>query len=187
MKHEEKASAALNNFYTAGYEILQENRAIQGLFVSDCAILFVNSNEPLGIRLTMMLKVVNEMNRRMLQYDMMLTTSIAFGPFSYHQRLEFQGIEKNPVIGNAYLAAYLDNANGTPKIQPGQCRILRNNIDEQLLLQNPLLQTEGKYTCYYWMVDSADGIPHFRNNYADAYQLKYRGMLEAIKGHRGRV
>ena len=68
----------------------------------------------------------------MREHDFMLTTSIAYGKFRYQERIEFEGIEKNPIYGNAYISAFLDNENGKPKIQPGQCRIIKENLPNDI-------------------------------------------------------
>lgn len=124
-----KAIQALDSLYSNGYDALQDLNNIEGLFVSDSGILFVNDQEAdfnIENQLSWMLHVVKNINCRMLDDGYMLTTSIAYGEFSYHKRIEFPGIEKNPVYGQAYVSAFLDSENGTPKVQPGQCRIVWN-------------------------------------------------------------
>ena len=111
----------------------------------------------------------------------MLTTSIAFGRFSYHQRLEFPGIEKNPIYGHAYVTAYLDNETGKPKLQPGECRIVKKGLPDGCLASNPRIAELRGNAYFYWMVNSQDEIEDFQRRYSDAYQLKYRGMLDALK------
>lgn len=181
MKHEDRAAKALDHFYTAGYRILQTHSRVNGIFISDCAVLFVNDHDNAWDQLQALLEVIEELNRAVLKHDIMLTTSIARGRFSYHQRLEFTGIEKNPIYGNAYIAAYLDNAVGRPRIQPGQCRILKNGLDDSDELRLPRLVNELSHYYFYWMVHAENNIHSFSALYADAYQQKYRGMLEAIK------
>ena len=126
--------------------------------------------------------------------DFMLTTSIAYGKFRYQERIEFEGIEKNPIYGNAYVSAFLDNENGKPKIQPGQCRIVEENLPSDITrsieqsqnndIFRMIRRREGdnKHYYYYWMVNDSHEIERFEQNYKDAYTLKYAGMLEALKG-----
>lgn len=104
MKSQARAVKALDDFYTVGYHVLQNHPSVHGIFISDCAILFVNDDTAMQDQLQMILTSVEALNRQVLLHDIMLTTSIAYGLFSYHQRLEFSGIEKNPVYGNAYVA-----------------------------------------------------------------------------------
>lgn len=138
MRDERRALRALDQFYQAGYTVLQNqnlseqpNSRVDGFFVSDSGILFVRSaSEEPSPQLVRMLGVVQQINRRVLRSDVMLTTSIAYGHFSYHGRLEFPGIEKNPIYGDAYVQAFLDNENGRPRIQPGQCRLTKRNLPE---------------------------------------------------------
>jgi len=126
MRDRKEAALALDAFYQAGYDILQNQTAndhrVEGLFVSDGGVLFIRAaNAESPDALNALLRVIEDLSRRLLMAKVMLTTSVAYGQFSYRQRLEFPGIEKNPVYGYAYLDAYLDNSIGHPKIQPGQC------------------------------------------------------------------
>ncbi len=141
----------------------------------------------------MMIKRINEIMRK---NDFMLTTSIAYGKFKYQERIKFEGIEKNPIYGNAYVSAFIDNENGKPKIQPGQCRIVRENLPSditQAIEQNQnndifgMIRKRGsdnKHFYYYWMVNKLVEIKRFEQDYKDAYNLKYAGMLKALKGNR---
>lgn len=195
MRDEQRALRALGRFYETGFLVLHEqnnigNYRVDGFFVSDSGILFVrNGNEGTYEQLESVLRAVERINRAMLNNDFMLTTSIAYGRFSYRGRFEFTGIEKNPIYGGAYVHAFLDNENGSPKIQPGQCRVIKRNLPplfDNLLHQNhsPLLgrmRDTGKHYEFYWMVDDEWEIEDFKKQYNDAYDLKYAGMLKALK------
>ena len=96
------------------------------------------------------------------------------------------------MFGYAYLNAYLDNESGKPKLDPGQCRILTDNLDESFLKSiipsqekpfNRLRKTlsDNKHLYFYWMVGNPSEITEFKNKYKDTYNLKYRGMLEVLK------
>jgi hypothetical protein len=181
MKNDDSAVKALDHFYAAGFEILQNNHSVHGSFISDCAVLFVNNNEDAATQLQSLLMVVEQLNLRVLERNIMLTTSIARGRFSYHQRIEFEGINKNPIYGNAYVSALLDNESGTPRIQPGECRLVDQGLDSQQISSFPRLVKRETHFYFYWMVSERTNIDLFKRHYADAYQQKYRGMLEAIK------
>jgi hypothetical protein len=192
MKTEERAVQALNRFYQTGYGILRRNDAVNGFFISDSGVLFVRDSILSEIeQLTSLLTIIQNINRSLLQFDIMLTTSIAYGEFNYHQRSEFLGIEKNPIYGEAYLSAFLDNESGRPKLQPGQCRIINSNLDRlqnyidsnfhvDLHILSKLIKSRNHYY-FYWMVEHQDQIDNFQQRYRDTYQLKYRGMLHALK------
>lgn len=181
MKHDDKAVKALDRFYTSGYDVLFDHPEVHGLFMSDSAVLFVNSDGAPQEQLPHLLAVIEQLNRRVLEHDIILTTSIAYGRFCYHQRIEFAGIEKNPVYGNAYVAAWLDNEKGQPQIQPGQCRIVKRGLEDFKVDTFPRLTDENNHFHFYWMVKNSRVIPVFNELYADTYQQKYRGMLEAMK------
>jgi len=202
MKNKERAWKALDRFYHYGYEVIRRNRqqnniSVEGIFISDCGILFVRAcNDNKTESLKALLRVVRELNRKMLDDDFMLTTNIAYGHFKYQERIEFEGIEKNPIYGNAYVSAFFDNETGKPKIQPGQCRIVKqnlpdeliqsiedNNNDEILCMVKKRSNDEGHYY-FYWMVETPEEIKQFEKEYTDTYNIKFAGMLKALKRYR---
>ena len=205
MKNEKRAWKALNKLYRSGYDVIKENDRqnnirVEGLFVSDSGILFVHKRncEDTEECLKTLLKVIKEINKKMLEYDFMLTTSIAYGRFKYQERIEFEGIEKNPIYGNAYVSAFLDNENGKPEIQPGQCRIVKKNLPQHLVQFIERKTKHGdeiirmirrrnkdnNHFYFYWMVKEPSEIEEFEKEYNDSYNLKYAGMLKALKGER---
>lgn len=177
-----QAINAIDKLNVAGYEVLRSNRDISGFFISDCGVLFVK-NEHLNKKeqLLSMLKVVKNINKSLIIDDIMTTTSISYGHFSYHNRIEFNGISKNPIYGNAYVTAFLDNENGTPKLEPGQCRIVFNNNEDIEEYNISLLKKTIKHYYYYWMLEDEQDIENFKKDYTNSYKLKYTGMLSALK------
>ena len=141
----------------------------------------MNNQDGPDAQLRSRLTVIEELNRQLLEQDIMLTTSIAYGRFSYHQRFEFEGIEKNLVYGNAYISAFLDNESHQPRIQSGECRIVKHELENNLIRNIDRLCDRGKHPYFYWMVANQAEVDLFTERYADAYQQKHRGMLEAIK------
>ncbi|MHB2150312.1 hypothetical protein ACX8XP_14730 [Calditrichota bacterium LG25] len=205
MKDRKRAYEALNKFYQIGYYALgaKKNRnhpyRVDGIFISDCGILFsrLNGNNFQGgdnIRSALhnMLNITRNIFAEMIRNDLLLTASIAYGKFDYEERIEFVGIEKNLMLGNAYLDAYLDNENGKPRLEPGQCRILLNAQLNDLWRQirNPneypfnLIvekQTDDKHLYFYWMLQDRQDIERFDKKYTDTYNLKYRGMITVLR------
>jgi hypothetical protein len=197
MRDERRALRALDRFYETGYWVLHhqnntDDYRVDGFFISDSGILFVrNGREGTCQQLVSVLRAVERINREMLNDDFMLTTSIAYGHFRYRGRFEFTGIEKNPIYGGAYVKAFLDNENGSPKIQPGQCRVIKRNLPTNFdnlssydYSSFPLLKRlkdVGNHYQFYWMVDDKWEIKDFEKQYNNAYDLKYAGMLKALK------
>jgi len=193
-----KALEVLNCFYETGYSVLSEihyRNYIEGLFVSDCGILFVrNTTDSENNRFQKMIAVVKEINRRMIDNNIMLTSTISYGKFAYNQRFEFIGIEKNELSGHAYLEAYLDNSFGQPKISPGMCRILKENLPEVIVnsIQNrnddifKLISEKPRHKnhyYFYWMVNDKNEINNFEQRYRTCSEYsKYAGMIKALKG-----
>lgn len=183
MNDDRKALDALNELYQSGYNALNYANGVEGFFVSDSGILFVRTGS-IHERLTKIMSVIKRINRQMLRREYMLTTSIAYGHFDYHDKLEFDGIEKNPIYGFAYVQAFLDNETGRPKIQPRQRRLITRNIPEELDFSHAdfsLFRQKGNHHYYYWNVDEPDQIDTFENEYNESYKLKYTGMLKALR------
>lgn len=187
-----KAFYALDRLYQYGYDALIKNpRTVYGLFVSDCGILFARESDNRTHCLISLLEVIKEINQRMIEHEFMLTTSIAYGHFRYQNRIEFEGIEKNAIYGNAYVTAFLDNENGNPKIQPGQCRIviekLPRDIIEEINQSHDLFRfmhkrgRDKKHYYYYWNVENPHNIREFEKKYQYADKLKHEIMINALK------
>jgi len=188
MKEERIAREKMRIFYSTGYRTLYHNHKVNGLFISDCGILFSrNKDESKYLQLKELLKVIKKINIEMLNNDVMLTTSIAFGEFSMKNNLEFDGIEKNPIYGDAYVNAYTDTNKKNPKLMPGQCRIINyitdNNFEEDDIFS--FVQKKGKYYYYYWNVDDKNKIGNFNKEYKNCFNFNFNGMLEALKKYRG--
>lgn len=196
MMSSNKAPKALDNFYQIGYDVLNEaeNNHIKGLFVSDCGILYYDTNsgnDSKNQQLISLLNIIQKINRKALQKDLMLTSSIAYGDFTVQERIETRRIGKAHIIGNAYIAAYLDNENGNPKIRPGQCRIIKNDETEMIIediKQTDNIseyirqkQTRSKHYYYYWMVDNINDISTFDAKYKESEECVYAGMKCSLK------
>jgi len=194
----ERASKALDIFYQCGYDQLRKDDIpVEGIFISDCGILFVRSVQNKKMCLKSLLDVIRIINKKMLEDNFVLTTSIAYGYFKYDERIEVKKIVKNLIYGGAYVDAFYDNEYGVPKIQPGQCRIVNKNLppeiertlegnhdrDEVLhLLKKGNGDNDNYY--FYWMVETQSEIDDFEKKYTDAYNSRYDGMLRVLKMER---
>lgn len=186
LKSEQRALKALDCLYRSAYSVLESQSCIEGIFISDCGILFHRPRDEMSHMESLqgLLDAVREINKNVLVEDLMLTTSIAYGRFHYQSRLEFQGIEKNALMGNAYLKAYLDNEKSSPKLKPGFCRICSEGLSSDLLdsIESiPLIQKEGRHYYYYWMRERDEEIISFKNEYNDSYNLQFKAMISALK------
>ena len=145
--------------------------------MSDCAILFARDycNDVIE-KLRKILTVIREINKKLLEKAISLKTSIAYGPFKYEDRIVFEGIQKGLFYGKAYLKAYFDNENGQPKMEPGQCRIVKNGLPEEIdqYLRNvpntndeifQLLESKNGHFYFYWMLDNGKEIEKFKEIY----------------------
>jgi hypothetical protein len=176
-----KARDVLDVFYQTGYDVLSNHSGeVDGIFVSDCGIVLVaNQNRDKVEKFTKILEVIKSINLQMLQHDFMLKTSIAFGEFSYNNRIEFNGLSKNMLYGNAYLTAYLNN----DKVETSLCKIIVDdsfpiNISHENF---PLIKRKRNNYYYYWNLENENNIDDFEMQYQDS---KYIGMLNILKSFR---
>lgn len=181
---------ALDTLYSSGYRALRDNPRIEGIFVSDCGILFARNPNNLLESLDSLLKVIQKINIEMTKNEFMVQTSIAYGDFKHSNRIEFRGIEKNAIFGNAYLSAVVDNEISKPKLEPTQCRIVKTNFPEEINLEssnNTIMRKiksrrgDRNHFYFYWMVDFPNQIEEFEKSFKDSYQMKYAGMLNSAK------
>ncbi len=192
-----KAFDALDKFYSFGYQVIddqdpRDSKKLNGIFISDSGILFIDNThckESSCDQLTFLLEKIKEINQKMLDHNFMITTSISYGKFKFQDRFQIQGIIKNAVYGSAYVSAVLDSENGSPKIQPGECRVVedeefpffhkleksQNNDTLSLVLKKA---GERNHLYYYWHRRSPDQIKKFEEDYKDS---KYRGMIAVMK------
>lgn len=194
-KSSEEAIAALGKFYQAAYGILSNTNhhaPVYGLLISDCAVLYVNThNVKLGDALEALLAVVKQLNEQSLEHGLMLTTSIAFGPFHYEQRLEFTGIEKNLLTGSAYVEAYKDTLLKTPRLRCGDCRIVAKNLPQEAFdafrgKQEPVFsmtrQTKPEHYYFYWMRNRPEEIEPYEAAISDVENLKFQAIRLLLSG-----
>lgn len=130
----QNAGNMLDTFYSAGYQALKSHPDLNGIFVSDCGIIFPYKGTPTK-RLVAILKAVKEINVRMLEKNFLTTASIAFGHVEYKRKFVFNRMKKNAIMGSGYLNAFLDNEDNDNKIIAGQVRIIKR-IDENIKPRN---------------------------------------------------
>jgi hypothetical protein len=193
----DKALASLSKFYQYGYEAIKStnNDGVEGIFVSDCGVLFVRDDGGSAVEnkrrcLRSLLSAVKEINLKMLRHDFMLTTSIAYGSFKWQEKIEIDGLQKNPIYGQAYVTALLDNESGSPKIQPGQCRILPETLPDNIISNavnsNDILQMidrQGNHYYFYWMLNTPQEIEKFNRAYEEAKNSTYDQILYALNSN----
>jgi len=189
MKTENKALEALDTLYQIGYDTINNGARIEGLFVSDCGILFVRHTENKYNDLITLINGIKNINRQLLNHDFMTVTSVAYGQFKYQDKLEIIGIEKNALYGGAYVDAFLDTEKGSPKIKAGQLRLINKNLPAQVTeaiehrIDNNarLFKKKGNHYYFYWSLSNPDNIDLFDNEYNDSYKLVFQGVLTTLK------
>jgi hypothetical protein len=169
MQDGDRAPRALDAFYSAGFNVLRYLREhpadgplVDGFFVSDCGVLFVRGeNELPHIRLESLCRVIRKIHQQSFNLAVQLKTSIAWGEFSYSERIEFPGIGKSAFSGNAYVDAFTDNEHGEPKLYHSDCRLVRKGLPPDVVSQctqkiGPVFSRMRKaktYFYYEWMTD----------------------------------
>lgn len=190
MERRERAEAALHRFYQTGYDLMRahgtDHPRVEGIFVSDCGVLFVRPGSAGPVEsLCRMLAFVRGLNQRLLPHRVMLSTAIAYGNFRYEERIEIDGMNKNPILGRAYLRAYLDTQEKRPKLRCGYARVVREGMPPEVIrgiegaTRTPLsmLRPDGrKHFNYYWMRERPEEIADFETDYRDSGNLIFEGI-----------
>jgi hypothetical protein len=208
MKNEIEAVKALNYFYGTIFRLNKHfNRIkhrkmtrVRSLVVSDCAVIFVDNAdlaEDKSRDLESILSFIQQINHDLISSEMRIATtcSIAYGSFGYSNKFEIEGIAKEFFIGWPYVNAFLDNEYGEPKIQPGQCRLLRKNlgfpVDFCVDKDRPLslLKEDDRYYSFYWMLNNLDSLEQFEREYQAACLqnelLRYSCIKEILRKYSG--
>ena len=217
MNNIKDAESSLKKYYNSGFQILKEYRQvgpyIKGIFVSDCGILFVDddNNYDKEACVKNLLKIIEKLNRRMIQNDIMLTSSISYGMFKHINLEEHKYIEKTPFYGDGYLKAYLNAEFEKPNMEPGQCRIAKKDIPEEFLscfsinlrcvergtlgLKTINDKYDDKFLYFYWMIKGTNNnrgkdeiiedIKEFEKKFTETYKYinkyKYPAMKDVLK------
>jgi len=138
---------------------------VTSVVVSDCAVIFLNNTGLLNPKLRdfeTILDFVRKVNIKLISSSdesdpsVLTSCSIAYGRFRYRNTFELGDMTKNYFVGWPYVRAFSDNEYGEPKILPGQCRVLSENLELPSLPQRlpfVLLEANGKYYYFYWMLD----------------------------------
>lgn len=192
MRNREKAMQTLGQFYEVGFATLRQHRrvdapSVEGVFVTDCGILFVrhDARQPVEI-LETLLPVVEDLNRRLFAHDIKATTSVAFGLFRYNPLNEYDGIEKNFVFGPAYIDAFKDNESA-PRPDPGTCRILNDNWQHpnvDAMKGHPIwgrCKFCEKHVHFFWMCETPEEIRNVERQYERANQSRFDTIHKTLQ------
>jgi hypothetical protein len=135
---------------------------------------------------------IQKLNKNMIANDILLTASIAYGRFKYVPKPETSSLGKKFLYGDSYLDAYQDNESGSPRIKPGECRVISNeiiseiltNLDHDLYSPLKLLQkknkTEKRHIYFYWMLNDLSDKDRFNKEYNNAYESRYASIKRLI-------
>lgn len=205
MKNGNQALDALDAFYSIGYgelkQLSHKDVRVEGIFISDSGIIFtrkLGKSVSALDELRLLLEVVQTINQRMLASNFMLTTSITYGFFKYKDRIDLEVIKKNALWGGAYMEAYRDNSTSLPKLAPGQCRIVKEGLPEEVLsyINRPpendppppkdvlrLIKTfkSKKHYYYWWMANQTEQLQSYESTYNKLDELMYWGLLQKLK------
>lgn len=185
MHNQKEAANALDKFYKSVYKLKGQIKYsdLRTIAISDCAITFIavegKDNLPL------LLDFLKDLHIMMIESEYLITTTIAYGQFSYQQRIEITGLGKDMLYGDAYLKAYLNN-NKAPE---GSIVIVCEQAEKDDILQASQrykhlikdIQKRISGLRFYWPVKSPDEILSFEEEYHNTYNLKYKGMISVYQ------
>jgi hypothetical protein len=196
----EVALKVLRRFFKIGYDKTnpQErhyDNQIQGLFVSDCCVLWtVESDSNKVILISLILKAIRDINKAVLddplmkREKIMLKTSVAYGEFEYIETQCHQLIQKELIFGDAYIRAFDDNS---ARLDPGLCRlvvdekfpdaiksIINGNENKGEFLR--LVKKKGNKFYFFWNCDTSEDIDRFWTEFHNSKKVMYEKMYEAL-------
>ena len=115
---------------------------------------------------------------------LLTTCSIAYGKFKYENRIGLRQVRKNFILGEAYLNAFFGSETDSPKLEPGQCRLLKDGLTFLSdLPENPifsLLKPKGDYYYFYWMLLKLNGLKNYEKKYQEISQSVYPKLIQLI-------
>lgn len=83
------------------------------------------------------------------------------------------------------MKAFFDNEIEEPKLQPGQCRLIKKDLDfssnfpEDFVFS--LLELTDKYYYFHWMLPNLDDLPTFKKKYQNISQSVYPKLKKLIQ------
>lgn len=162
MNNEKRLMQAMDALYSSGYRAMQVPAVppIEGFFISDCGVLFARRTQETEIEaLTSLLGVMEKIHLSVFKSAFTITTSIAFGSFTYRDKIEFEGLGKTAIHGDAYVSAFKDSEKTADKIYSNECRILKANLPSTITkeaidtinIAHGCIRDENNYFYYEWM------------------------------------
>ncbi len=188
-KSRHKAANALGRFYQTVYDLHDVTQGISCLAVSDCAIFWLHGEAAAAYALDSLLNVLKDLHQRMAQAKYLVSTSVAWGAFSYQQRLELPHLRKDMVAGGAYMDAYAKNKD----LLPGSIGIVNcpdNRWSDDFCPQTAPFLTAGpagfKKSSIWW-VDSHAEVSGAKQRQKQANESRFQALLEEYNRSRGRL
>jgi len=194
-----KAEGVLDAFYSTIYDSIHRANSddsnlvkFNAIVISDCAVLFLSRQDNIGRNdvdkiegLSIILEIVKNMNRIFIshRYPFMTTCSISYGYFHYENRREIRYLRKNCIRGQAYMDAFSDSESNEPRMQPGECRILKKPLNIALPENQlfSLLKAKGKHYYFYWMLQDERNISSYELSYKKTKENMYDNLIRLIQ------
>jgi hypothetical protein len=195
----EKAEHVLDGFYSTIYDNIYDANSddskldkFNAVVVSDCAVLFLSRQDSAGTNdvdkiegLSIILEIIRNMNRKFIDhcYPFMTTCPISYGYFHYENRREIDYIRKNCLRGQAYIDAFSDSESNEPRMQPSECRILKESL-KIALPDNPLfslLKSKDKHYYFYWMLQDEQNVDSYEFSYKKTKEKMYDNLVRLLQ------
>lgn len=181
-KDPREAASALDRFYNITFDLQREEDDINSLVVSDCAIFWIDQEEPIYDS-TALLDKLKSLHIKMLP-DYLIKTSIAYGHFKYQRRSETPSIRKNMIVGGGYLVAYAENDN----IEAGSITVVQlPPVDSEYyvdVFSSASIPFKDNFPHdgfreYFWSLNHDNDIDSFirnRNNIKESVYAQYKSL-----------
>ena len=154
-----KAEKALGCLYQTAYNHF--NQEITGIAISDCVISWIDAENDFQRKLVCISDLAKIIHRKMIDEGFLMQTSIAYGEFYFEERKQRFNLQKNKIMGKAYLDAWFNNE----KIPKGSIVFFAKDVPKP---HSPLWigSLSGKVQSweYFWSVNNPSEIEAIKNS-----------------------
>ena len=184
------ASTALSRFYNTVYSLHDRCSSISAFAVSDCAVSWVHSGGCRGNEaevpaetLESLLQRLQCLHRKLIDAGHLVSSTVAYGHFTYEARQERIHLRKGMMIGSAYLDAYGHNAS----LRPGAIGIVKAPPPHTCgecagRFANFLIQRRGAVPWeFVWWADGPAQVHSAKQRVDRAFKNRFKAVAKAYR------
>ncbi|MHB0947407.1 MAG: hypothetical protein ACYC3B_09575 [Sedimentisphaerales bacterium] len=177
MEDRKKAYEALNHLFSSTYELLQVNKNIKALAVSDCVVSWADDQQ-----LESMIDFTGSLHKKMIDKRYLMKTVIDCDDFEYQNRIQLGNFQKAFLKGGAYLTAYMEH----DKVVEGGIVLVKQNGNN---FEKPSYNSDfwekskkPKGWEYFWSIGSSEDILKVIQERKESHKGKYEWLKDIYQG-----